>query len=82
MVVGFIDQKGSPGGAQPEEMKMDIRKDEIGIASEIRPHELTAVEMDTVNGGLRNNQTAWWHAVTRGIEVGMIMGGATVVCTP
>jgi hypothetical protein len=63
-------------------MEMDTRKDEIGITSEIRPHELTAVEMDAVSGGLRNNQTAWWHAVTRGIAVGEIMGGARVVCTP
>jgi hypothetical protein len=40
------------------------------------------VEMDAVSGGRRNNQTAWWHAVTRGIAVGEIMGGARVVCTP
>ena len=61
---------------------MDTRKDESSITNEIRPYELTVVEMDGVSGGLRNNQTAWWHAVTRGIEVGEIMGGATVVCTP
>jgi len=61
---------------------MDTRKVESSITSEIRPYELTSEEMDAVSGGLRNNQTAWWHAVTRGIEVGIIMGGATVVCKP
>ncbi|WP_128961417.1 hypothetical protein [Bradyrhizobium guangzhouense] len=59
---------------------MDTWKDEIGNTSEITPCELTTVELDAVSGGLRNCETAWWHAVTAGIEAGLIMGGATLVC--
>ena len=65
-------------------MEMETRKDEISNTQngEIRPCELTTVELDAVSGGLRNNQTAWWAAVRDGITVGRIMAGATVECTP
>lgn len=61
---------------------MGTRKDEISNASEITPRELMTEDLDAVSGGYRNNQTEAWHAFTRGIEAGLIMGGATVVCTP
>lgn len=63
---------------------MDTRKDEISNpqSGEIKPCELTTVELDAVSGGLRNNQTAWWHAVMDGIFVGQVMAGATLQCTP
>jgi hypothetical protein len=63
---------------------MATRKVEISNTQngEIRPWELTTLELDAVCGGLRNNQTAWWAAVRDGITVGRIMAGATVECTP
>jgi hypothetical protein len=61
-------------------MEMDTRKDEISNTSEIKPCELTTLELDAVSGGLKNCQTAWWHAVTNGIQAGLIMGGATLDC--
>jgi hypothetical protein len=63
-------------------MEMTTQKDQVRNTqdSEITPRELTTTELNGVSGGLRNNQTEWWAAVQRGMDMGQIMAGGQPVC--
>jgi hypothetical protein len=60
---------------------MNTPKDEVKNAIiEVSPRELTTLELDGVNGGMKNKDTALFAAFQDGIDMGMIMAGARPTC--